>query len=103
MGKRKHDEPDLAKLPVLSTRRVCLLADCSPSKVSRSPLVPVGACGKTKMYRTADVMAWIAGTLGSTTAEKLHESSGTYDSSRTSPRDSADALARLANVKAGAK
>lgn len=64
MGKREHDEHvNLTTLPLLSMRRVCLLADCHPSTVKRSPLVPVGKRGRVLMYRTPDVLAWIAGEM----------------------------------------
>lgn len=49
--------------PVLTTRRVLELADCSRSTLERSPLKPIGKRGATRTYSTADVLAWMTGEL----------------------------------------
>jgi len=99
MRKRPPDPETLSKLPFVSTRQICVLADCHPSTVSRSELVPVGVRGRTRMYKTSEALAWISGTLG---AEANHAPEVTTGAKR-SATTSADALARLAAIKGGAK
>lgn len=64
VAKRDNDARiDLTTLPFLTTRRVCIIADCVPSTVRRSPMVPAGRRGRTYVYRTSDVLSWLAGGL----------------------------------------
>jgi hypothetical protein len=69
----RRELPFLSELPILTMPRVCLLAGCSRSTVNRSPLVPVGKRGRTKIYRTADVLAWLQSGLTSASAAALSQ------------------------------
>jgi hypothetical protein len=55
---------DLMSLPYQTMQRVCILGDCSPTTVKRSGLRPVGRRGRTLVYKTSDVVAWLTGNLG---------------------------------------
>jgi hypothetical protein len=92
MKEKKNWMQNLHLLPVLSTARVCELAGCHRSTVKRSPMIPVGRRGKTLMYKTSDVLAWISGTLTPPTHEQQHDRKAA---------DTAAALERLAVIRSG--
>lgn len=85
---------DYATLPVLTTARVAILAGCDRSTVARSPLVPVGRRGKTKMYRTADVLRWVAGELESNSQDQP-ATPPMRTRATTTPSDVTDRLAAI--------
>jgi hypothetical protein len=47
--------------PILTTRRVLALADCSRSTLERSGLKPIGKRGGTRTWSTEAVLAWMQG------------------------------------------
>jgi hypothetical protein len=63
MGELNVETTRLADLPVLTTRRACQLADCSRATLYRSGIEPVGKRGRTHVYRTADILAWLSSGL----------------------------------------
>jgi hypothetical protein len=93
-----RDAFDVTTLPLLSSRRVCIVADCHPATLARSPLRPVGKRGRVKFYRTSDVMAWISGQLGA--SDDTDVPTAPMPRSSTS---SADALARIHAVRVGSR
>lgn len=97
MSTREYDNAiDLTRLPLLTKRRVCLLADCSPWTVDRSPLVSVGKRGRSKVYKTEDVLRWIAGEL-----EGRPANTNAAAPRMRAPGVSTDALARLEEIRRG--
>ena len=62
MGKSVHDAATakLAELPLLTTRRAIILADCSRSTLQRSGPAPIGRRGRTFVYRTEDILRWLS-------------------------------------------
>ena len=96
MANTKDNSVDLAALPYLTRRRICILADCSKAAISRSPLVPVGRRGKVLMYSTADVLAWMRGELGAAGAT----AAPTLRLVATRKASSGGALERIARIAA---
>ncbi len=47
--------------PILTTRRVLELADCSRSTLDRSGIKPIGRRGGTLTWRTEDILNWLQG------------------------------------------
>jgi len=62
-SRRPDDVAELAALPLLTSRRAARFADCDRSTLQRSGPAPVGKRGRTFVYRTADVIAWMSSGL----------------------------------------
>lgn len=97
MARRKQDAAlDLTTLPLLTTRRVCILADCHRSTVKRSTLRPVGKRGRTLIYKTADVLAWMSGAIDD---ERTANDTAPIRTRAASPSE--NALDRIASLRRG--
>ena len=85
-----------ADLPLLTSRRACLLADCSRTTLQRTGPAPVGRRGRTFVYRTDDIIAWLTAGAprGSTVVAPAAQ--------KRTIRGSGDALARLRSIARGA-
>ena len=97
MVKSAHNEAlRLVDLPLLTTRRACVLADCTRSTLQRSGPAPVGKRGRTFVYRTADILEWLTSGLD-------RDRAGDFDQRpRASLKPaSADALDRLRKLRGG--
>jgi hypothetical protein len=75
MLKSAHDEAKLRliDLPLLTTRRACIVADCTRWTLQRSGPGPVGRRGRTFVYRTADILAWLASGIDVTAPARTHK------------------------------
>jgi hypothetical protein len=82
----------LTDFPLLTTRRACIVADCSRSTLQRTGPEPVGRRGRTFIYKTADILAWLTGGI-----ERQAERTALRPERRVVTA-SADALERLARV-----
>lgn len=56
--------------PILTTRRVLEIADCSRSTLDRAPIKPLGKRGGTRTWDTATVLRWLSGELTGKSVEK---------------------------------
>lgn len=85
--------------PVLTTRRACLFADCSRTKLQRSGPAPIGKCGTTLVYSTQSIIDWMTSGLDMPAAEVVASTSHKPMRSSATTRD---ALERLRALKHGA-
>lgn len=90
-------ETRLADLPLLTTRRACLLADCSRTTLQRTGPAPIGQRGRTFVYRTADILAWMSSGLEAEQEIPAISAVPTHPLAATSAR----ALARIQAIKNG--
>lgn len=100
MPKSVHDDArlTLVDLPLLTTRRACVVADCTRSTLQRSGPSPVGKRGRTYVYRTANIIAWLSSGLTNDNADSVDRE---LASGGRSPRSSAAAIARLRKIARG--
>lgn len=98
MGARVQETAKLADLPILTTRRACLLADCSRSTLQRSGPEPIGRRGRTFTYSTASIIAWMSSGL-----DRPPNGGPTAPQRSRSAAPTSDALDRLRALKAGAR
>ena len=79
--------------PLLTTRRACLLADCSRFVLLRSGPPPVGKRGRTNIYETKAILEWLR--------SGIKRRDPATSTPRRAPAPSADALARLRALRSG--
>jgi len=95
MSKSVHDAAaKLVDLPFLTTRRACVVADCSRSTLQRSGPEPVGRRGRTYVYKTEDILRWL------TSGIETRAASASLPAARTrASAPSANALDRIASLR----